>query len=149
MTSPHHDAGKSSRRDVGVFDSNVTSSHFRSHHIASCHITSHRVTSRHNTSCRNITTSRRWMPTSRRCWKFMSNVATLDTNVATLLGFPTTKKLQKSNLWDFYTLLSCSFFILTILDHLMTIYFKNNTGSKPFQTKNLIFENFENMGTKN
>ena len=79
----------------------------------------------------------------------MSNFATLDMNVATLLGFPAIKKFQKSNIWDFYTLPSCSFFILTILDHLMTIYFKNNTGSKNFHTKNHIFENFENMGTKN
>ena len=76
----------------------------------------------------------------------MSNVVTLDKNVATLLGFPATRKLQKSNLWDFYTLPSCSFFILTILDHLITIYKKNNTGSKPFHTKNLIFENFEKHG---
>ena len=76
----------------------------------------------------------------------MSNVATLDMNVTTLLGFPTTRKFQKSNLLDFYTLPSCSFFILTILDHLMTIYNKNNTGSKPFHTKNLIFENFEKHG---
>ena len=79
----------------------------------------------------------------------MSNVSTLDTNVVTLLGFPATGKFQKSNLWDFYSLPSCSFFILTILDHLLTIYIKNNTGSKPFHTKNLLFKTFENIGTKN
>ena len=107
-----------------VFDSNVMSSHVMSH--------------------RNIEKLRRW-----RCWKFMSNVTTLDTNVMTLLGFPTMGKLQKSNIWDFYSLPSCSFFILTILNHLTTIYIKNNTGFKPFHTKKLIFKTFENIGTKN
>ena len=157
-TSPRHDIGKSSgrevgtsrrqdgptlgrivatleRRDVEVFDSNIMSSHIRSHHTTSCHITSRHVTSQH----RNVATfqrrnvlgldEQRWHPTSRRYWKFMSNVAMLDMNIATLLSFPATIKFQKSNLWDFYTLPSSSFFILTILDHLMTIYFNNNTRS--------------------
>ena len=132
-----------------MFDSNVMSSHLRSHHVMSCHITSHHVTSQH----RNVATF----------WVRMNNVATLAAMLLEIYeqrsdvgherhdvaGFSNDKKLQNSNLRDFYTLPSCSFFILTILDHLMTIYNKNNTRSKPFDTKNLIFENFENMGTKN
>ena len=42
------------------------------------------------------------------------NVATLDTKFMTLLGFPAMRKLQKSNLWDFYTLPNRSFFMLTV-----------------------------------
>ena len=119
MSRRHH-VGTLERRGIGVFDSNAMSSNFRSHHVASCHITSHHVTSHHITSrhvrSRRVTSQHRNVATF---WVW-SNVATLDTNIATLMGFPATKKLQKSNRWDFYTLPSCSFFILTILDDLMT-----------------------------
>ena len=61
VTSRRHHVATLERRDVGVFDSNVMSSHFRSHHVALCHIVSHHVTT------------------------FDANVATLDANVVTLL----------------------------------------------------------------
>ena len=156
-TSKHRDAMRvqnptatftSRRRDVGKSLSHIamserhdvttlrrwecltqTSCQVTSRHIMSCHVTSQHL---------NIATF----------WVLMINVAMLDTNVVMLLGFPATGKLQKSNLWDFYSLPSCSFFVLTILYHLMTIYIKNNTRSKPFHTKNLIFGTFENIGTK-
>ena len=68
-TSPRYEARTSSRRDVGVFDSNIMSSHIGSNHVTSRHSTSHHVTSQHL----NVATF----------WVRMNNVATLEANVAT------------------------------------------------------------------
>ena len=131
---------------LGVFDSNVMSSHFTSHHVMSRH-----VTSQHRN---NVATF----------WVRMKNVAMLGTNVVTLgANVATLLEIyeqchdvghERHNVAGFssdrnYSLPSWSFFILTILYDLMTIYIKNNTRSKPFHTKNIIFETFENMVTKN
>ena len=127
----HRDVEMSRRHHVvtfGVFDSNVMSSHITSSHVMSQH--------------RNVA----------MFWIRMNNVAMFLANIVTLLeiyeqrhdvgherrdvaGFSNDKKVAKiQSLGLLHT--------LTILDHLMTIY-NNNTRSKYFHTKNLIFENFE------
>ena len=111
------------------------------------------------------TSSRHDVGTSRHFWVRMNNVVTLGANVETLLEiykqrrdvgherrdvarFSSNEKSAKiQSLGLLHT--SKLLFLLTILDHLMTIYIKNNTGSKPFHTKNLIFETLKIMSTKN
>ena len=73
---------------LGVFDSNVMSSHFTSHHVTSYHVTSLQVTSH-----RNIKTSQ--CCSVKTFWVRMNNVATLGTNVATLLSFSSDEKVAK------------------------------------------------------